>query len=113
VISDRVNPPLTTRDLMPPEDAMSEENNVPNLDCLDTETLLAFWGLYNEPSRSEAVNLVGERPDAEEQARKLATYASLKACAMALRASGQIARATTHEDACDRIYNALPEDLRW
>ena len=45
--------------------------------------------------------------------RNLAEYALTKACAMELRATGDIAGAQTREAQCDAIYKSLPDWARW
>jgi len=43
----------------------------------------------------------------------LASYAVLKRSAMKARLSGDIQRAVSLESKCTRLYNLLPESLRW
>jgi len=43
----------------------------------------------------------------------LRAYAHNKATAMRCRASGNVARALAFEAECDRIYNHLPQGLKW
>lgn len=64
---------------------------VPNLDCEESEELLALQTVFMQ----------------------LAQYCANKRNAMAFRLKGQIAEATMYENKCDRIYHDLPEWARW
>lgn len=89
-------------------------NNVPNLDAMTSTELMAFWKRYHRPTRKDAAELIGDRRKGfTNLTSALAAYACAKACAMDLRLKGEIARATTYEEACDIAYDCLPEDLRW
>lgn len=65
--------------------------DTPNLDCME---------------QSELRNLAGVL-------RKLAHYASQKACAMDWRAKGDIKMALLAEAVLDKLYQEIPEEYRW
>ena len=69
------------------------KQETPNLDAMSVKELLAF--AY----------------DCEHH--ELADYARAKALAVDCRQMGSIARATRYEQACDAIYDRLPENLKW
>ena len=65
-----------------------------NLDCLDVEDLDAY-------SRDAS------------NAEPLRGYAAIKARAMRARLAGDVQIALRLESACDRLYQTLPESLKW
>jgi hypothetical protein len=65
--------------------------DVPNMDCLDEDALLAWEGLFT----------------------LLAGYAQDKRQAMAYRLRGAIGSALKLEGACDTVYDILPPGARW
>lgn len=68
-------------------------------------------GMFPDDLREWAMNIPRGIP--AEIRGKLALYATLKAGAMELRASGSIPQALAAESQCDRIYQSLPEAYRW
>lgn len=62
-------------------------------------------------------NLDGMTPDelreASEAFRMLSLYAAKKSRAMRERGNGNITSALSVENACDRIYQTLPQSYRW
>jgi hypothetical protein len=73
-----------------------------------------------EPSASDCQNLDGSWPEELEALASdcdtipaLANYARTKAQAMRKRASGAILEALKLERECERIYQRLPEPLKW
>lgn len=93
--------------------SLGSDPQVPNLDAMTTQELWDFWGTYNRPKRSKAVELVGPRKGFTVLCGKLAGYASNKATAQTCRLKGDIAAAQVYESICERIYEELPEDCRW
>lgn len=89
------------------------EPGVPNLDGMSADDLMAFWSLYNRPSRKDAERLVGRRKGFTTIVGSLAGYASNKATAMHCRERGDIQGATVYETIADSIYARLPADLQW
>lgn len=89
-------------------------HKVPNLDAMPAGELMDFWKKFQRPTRKDAEELVGDRRKGYTTiAGKLAGYASNKATAIRCRLKGQIDAATSYEAICDRIYERIPEDLRW
>lgn len=92
-----------------------DANNIPNLDATTVDQLKSFVAMYRSPRPQEAVHLTGisEPEMAMEAAKLLATYATNKYHAMESRAKGDIGDALRHEEECDKIYERLPESLKW
>lgn len=90
-------------------------NNVPNLDATTVDQLKSFVAMYRNPRPQEAVHLTGisEPEMAMEAAKLLAVYATNKYHAMESRLKGDIGNALRHEEECDKIYDRLPDSLRW
>jgi hypothetical protein len=86
-----------------------------NLDdmTIDPRVLRAWAFQCERLSREQAIALVGKRKGYTRLAKQLAHYASNKATAMECRLRGDIQAAGIYEAICERIYTALPEDLRW
>lgn len=91
------------------------ETNVPNLDATTIDQLKSFASMYRSPRPQEAVHLTGisEPETAMEAAKLLAVYATNKYHAMESRMKGDIGEALRHEEECDKIYDRLPDNLRW
>jgi hypothetical protein len=91
------------------------ENNVPNLDATTADQLKSFVAMYRNPRPQEAVQLTGisEPEMAMEAAKLLAVYATNKYHAMESRLKGDIGNALRHEEECDKIYDRLPDNLKW
>lgn len=88
--------------------------NVPNLDAMPEDELMAFWSRYARPSRKDAEELIGDRRKGfTTLSGRLAGYASNKATAITCRLRGDIQAAQVYEGICDAIYERIPEDLRW
>lgn len=90
-------------------------NNIPNLDAMTEDELMAFWQRYqNRQTRKDAAELIGDRRKGYTVlAAKLGGYASNKAAAIACRSRGDIQAAEVYESICEQIYETLPSDLRW
>lgn len=97
------------------EAAKNAANHVPNLDAMTPDQLKSFAVMYRNPRADEAMHMTGmaEPEAAMEAAKLLAAYAINKQIAMENRAAGKIGVAIQHEDECDKIYERLPENLRW
>jgi hypothetical protein len=87
--------------------------DLPNFDGMTTTELWEFWVQWHIATQAKATTLVGVRENAAKLAHTLANYACNKACAMRCRLDGDIVQAINYETICDRIYQTLPEDLRW
>lgn len=74
---------------------------------------------HNTQHNLDPENLDGMYPDdlrefaRTTRSRNLRNYACYKADAMDARIAGRIQDALNLEAHCDRIYNALPKQLRW
>ena len=89
-------------------------SNVPNLDCLPAGELIGMALKYDRASRKEARELIGDsRPGYTRIVKNLACYAWNKSTAESCRLRGEIDAALLYEGICDRIYDGLPEDLKW
>lgn len=91
---------------------------IPNLDCMVADDLRRFATLHRGGRNRQAAAALLEpgahRPRHWRRAvAALASYADLKATAMAYRAGGQIDEAQRLEERCDEIYAQLPESARW
>lgn len=96
------------------QNEIATENQIPNFDAMTAEDLFNFALKFRKPSRKAAAELIGDTRDGYTKiARELARYAEAKCVAMKARAKGAIGNALSHEELCDRIYDSLPEDLRW
>lgn len=82
-------------------------------DDMDANALGKFWAKYHRPHRKDAEMLVGARPHYVRVAQALANYAINLASAKTCRLQGNIHGAQIYEGAADRIYDDLPEDLKW
>lgn len=93
----------------------AESNHVPNMDAMTQDQLAAFARMYFNPRPDEAVKLTGqaEPETAMDIAKLLAVYANNKAKAMESRLKGDIGTALRHEEECDKIYDRLPDEVRW
>lgn len=89
-------------------------NNVPNLDCMETNELWEFWKINRRPGRIQSAALFPDKPKGYVSATNdLSCYASNKATAQKLRLEGNISTAIMYENICDSIYNRLPEWAKW
>lgn len=89
-------------------------SQVPNLDAMTPDDLMAFWKRYARPTRRDAEALVGDRrPGFTTISGSLAGYASNKATAMRCRERGEVQAALVYEKICETIYGELPSDVRW
>ncbi len=87
---------------------------IPNFDAMDKGELMEFWKRYARPSRKDAEELIGDRRKGFTTiSGTLAAYASNKATAISCRLKGKIDAALGYEEACEKIYERLPADLRW
>ncbi len=89
-------------------------SQVPNLDAMTPDDLMAFWKRYARPSWKDAETLVGDRRRGFTTiSGSLAGYASNKATAMQCRERGDVQAALMYEKICETIYAGLPSDVRW
>jgi hypothetical protein len=90
-------------------------NNVPNMDSMTQDQLLGFVAMYKNPRPEESMNLTGIKnpEDAMDVARLLSFYASNKKKAMEDRLKGDMNSALAHEEECERIYERLPDEVKW
>lgn len=90
-------------------------NQVPNLDAMTPDQLNGFVRMYMSPRPDEASRLTGqaEPETAMDIAKLLAVYANNKAKAMESRIKGDIGEAMRHEEECDKIYDRLPDSVKW
>jgi hypothetical protein len=85
-----------------------------NLDCQSPEFLMAFWHQHHRASKASRLLITGHTGKGSKIACKaLANYASNKATAMQCRLRGDILGAQMYENICDRIYEGLPQSVRW
>lgn len=86
-----------------------------NFDAMALEDLVTFaQSLESGTTRTHASRVVGDRrPGYTTIARNIGHYARNKSVAMQCRARGDIQAAQIYETICDRIYAALPADVRW
>ena len=93
----------------------AESNHVPKMDAMTQDQLAAFARMYFNPRPDEAVKLTGqaEPETAMDIAKLLAVYANNKSKAMESRIKGDIGTALRHEEECDRMYDRLPDSVRW
>lgn len=91
------------------------DNHVPNLDAMTPDQLEGFVRMYMNPRPDEASRLTGqaEPETAMDIAKLLAVYANNKRKAMESRAKGEIGVALRHEDECDKLYDRLPDSVKW
>ena len=88
--------------------------SIPNFDCMDSESLWAFWRQYNRPTLADCRLLFPDTPKGYTRAAKmLANYASNRATAMGCRESGHMETALSYDRICARIYDRLPEFAKW
>jgi len=94
---------------------MVTENNVPNLDAMEPDDLMAFWQKTVGPHRKMlAVELFPNRPTHYLRTfARLGNYASNKATAMRCRLDGKIQEALMYERIAEGIYEQLPKWARW
>jgi hypothetical protein len=88
------------------------ENNVPNLDAMTADDLMAFWMKHQAGRAALELFPAGGRGTRSTTAA-LANYASNKATAMQCRVRGDIQTALMYEGIADRIYAGLPKGSRW
>jgi hypothetical protein len=86
---------------------------VPNLDDMSFDGLVAFWRKYSSASRAEAKDLVGDRPGYMKYTKWLANYAWHRMEAYEFRVNGAIPSAVIAERFADSVYSDLPDDLKW
>lgn len=93
--------------------------NIPDvlIESSDEVALMEFWSLAHRPSRDFAAAIFPEKPLGYIRLTKdLANYASNTSntsTAVMLRKQGDIARAMYYEAIAQRIYQGLPDDVRW
>lgn len=90
-------------------------NLVPNLDAMTPDQLRGFIAMYRNPRPEEATKLTGqpEPETAMDIAKLLAAYATNKAEAIESRSNGEIGKALQREEECDRLYDRLPDSVKW
>lgn len=85
-----------------------------NLDGMDKDELMEFWGRTNRQPVTVARELFPDKPRGYvSAARDLGHYAANKSAAMLCRENGSIQGAMMYESICETIYNRLPEFARW
>jgi len=94
------------------------ENNVPNFDAMDVETLKAWWverqHMIQGKQRKDAAKMFPLKPRGYVRAaQNLVNYAVNKSVAMNLRLEGKIDVARQYELIADNIYNNLPDYAKW
>jgi hypothetical protein len=90
------------------------EGMMRNLDAMDTEDLWAFYTAHRYANKSSRLLVCGHLGRGTITATKNAChYAANKATAMQCRERGDIETAQMYEGICERIYNELPQDLKW
>lgn len=88
------------------------ETNIPNLDTMDGDELMAFW--FDHQGGRNSRRLFPEGGNGTRTATAdLANYASNKAAAQTSRIFGVSDDALMYEGIADRIYSSLPEFARW
>lgn len=88
-------------------------DGVPNLDCLETDDLRAFYGVFYRPIYYGR-RMFPHRPARYTRVtRDLAHYAMNKVTARNCRLRGQTVEAVQYDQICDRIYRELPDWARW
>lgn len=94
---------------------MKKPNNVPNLDAMEPDDLMAFWQKTVGPHRKMlATELFPNRLTHYIRTfTQLGNYASNKATAMRCRLVGKIQEALLYERICDSLYQQLPKWARW
>lgn len=83
---------------------MLDPSLLENLDCSWPDDLRAY------ATKLRAMEVA---PEDETTRRSLAEYATIKASAMELCASGNVLEAARLEGNCDAIYNRLPDYAKW
>lgn len=90
---------------------------IPNLDNLDIEGLQDFLSSFPVTGHPGIKNARRLCPDRRKGyvgiARDVRAYTWHKITAMKLRLEGSIEVALRYEAICDRMYQHIPEDLRW
>lgn len=96
---------------MTTEQIIRASNNVPNLDAMARDDLMAFWTKHQRGWNAKALFPDGGK-GTRKATRKLAAYASNKAAAMLCREMGNVSYALDYERICDRLYEELPAFAR-
>jgi hypothetical protein len=86
--------------------------NVPNLDAMSPDDLMAFWLKHQQGRRSRELFPDGG-PQTRTTTNALACYACNKATAMQCRTRGTIGAALLYERIADGIYDGLPAWAKW
>jgi hypothetical protein len=84
----------------------------PNLDCVPTEELMAFWNTHQSGRAYRELFPQGGK-GTKRAAADLANYASNAHAARYCRERGDIGTAVMYENICDTIYRGLPAFARW
>ena len=87
--------------------------NVPNLDCMEPDELMALWVQYRAHPVTVARELGISGKGAKRTVMDLSNYASNKATAIRCRLAGKISEALMYEGIADRIYKGLPDSVKW
>lgn len=85
--------------------------NVPNLDAMSADELMSFWARHQRGRGRKKLGLYG--PGSVNTTGDLACYALNKAVAMRCRLEGNIETALMYEGIADRIYQRLPDTVKW
>lgn len=81
--------------------------DAPNLDAMSCTELFDFCTEAHDKARKTSSS------DVRDALLALAHYADVKRQAMRLRLDGQIANAMKLETRCERIYDRMPQFIRW
>jgi len=85
--------------------------SIPNLDAMTNEELMRFANETNKANGGRKLGIVGK--GSVRITKDLVNYAWNRSTAMRCRIRGDIQTALHYEDICDRIYQDLPECVRW
>lgn len=85
---------------------------VPNLDAMELDELMAFWKRHQH-GHNQRFLLPNGIKGCRRIVADLANYAANKATAMRNRLDGNIETALQYESICESIYEGLPATARW
>jgi hypothetical protein len=89
-------------------------SEAPNLDGMWPDDLIELADrIEAEGAAQVAARWFPGEPLGSQAVCELQGYARIKASAMMLRQTGEIARAIIKESECERIYARLPEYAKW
>lgn len=83
-----------------------------NLDC--PNEVEEFWQTYQLVNGRRLANLLGWKgKESTNNAYLYHGYAANKITAISCRKAGNIATALSYEGICERIYNRMPDNIKW